>query len=92
MRWKVWLRTWKAASKQREKPKAPDGLLDFDAYGRNVNLYFSGAEHREFKKLTEELASNLGTRNQSDTVLSALRRLNHNQQVLRLVSRSTQTR
>lgn len=82
-RWRIWVRTWKTY--RQNKPK-PQPSLNYDAYGRNANLYFNGPEYREFKALTKELARALGTRNQSDTVLAALRRLNWNHQVLRLAS------
>lgn len=92
VRWRVWVRTWKAYKLESNPKPAERPLLNFDAYGRNVNLYFNGPEYREFKALTRELARALGTRNQTDTVLAALRRLNHNQTVLRLVSRTSPNR
>lgn len=74
VRWAAWQRIWKA-SREKSKPKPTGFLANVDDYGRQVCLYFNGPEHREFKSLTKELARNLGTRNQSDTVLASLRKL-----------------
>ena len=73
VRWGTFLRMWKRR-KSLQKPKA-DLPSDFDAYTRQVILYYSGPEHRELKELVGVLAQRFGTKNQSDTVLCALRAL-----------------
>lgn len=66
--------------KHRKKPQKaipqPDGFLsNLDDYPRQVILCYSAGEHREFKRLVGELAEKLGTGNQSDTILCAVRAL-----------------
>jgi hypothetical protein len=76
VRWGIWVRTWKRRKKP-QKPRPPrDGFLsNIDAYARQVILTYNLAEHREFKRLIGEAAARLETKNQSDTVLCALRTL-----------------
>jgi hypothetical protein len=59
----------------RQAPTVESLIANLDAYGRQVYLYYNGTEHREFKQLVRELGQSLGTKNQTDTVLKALRRL-----------------
>jgi hypothetical protein len=48
--------------------------INFDAYGRQVNIFLSGAQKQEFEALTDELEKLYGTKNVTDTVMEALRR------------------
>src|SRR5579864_514966 len=80
VRWSTWKRIWKAHNSRRQrKPrrlKPTEGFLsNLDAYPKQVILYYSGAEHADFKRLVGELAEKFGAKNQSDTVLTSLRAL-----------------
>ena len=65
------LSTTEAATEQA--PSAEIMLANFEAYARQVCLYYNGPEHGELKELLRELGRILGTKNQSETVLKALR-------------------
>jgi hypothetical protein len=65
------LSTTEAPTKQATA--AEPTLPSFEAYARQVCLYSNGSEHAELKQLLRELGHILGTRNQSETVLKALR-------------------
>ena len=56
-------------------PLSHSSLANFEAYARQVCLYYNGREHAELKQLRCELGRILGTKNQSETVLRALRRM-----------------
>ncbi len=77
VRWGTFLRMHKKRKPllRRKVLQQGDFLSNLDAYGRQAVLYYSGPEHREFKELTGELVQRFGTKNQSDTVLFALRAL-----------------
>ncbi len=53
--------------------EAAPPLANFEAYARQVCLYYSGPEHGELKQLLRDLGRIFGTKNQSETVLKALR-------------------
>jgi hypothetical protein len=63
---------------EADTEQAPFGepmLPSFEVYARQVCLYYNGSEHTELKQLLRELGRIFGTKNQSETVLRALRRM-----------------
>lgn len=61
--------------------------LDVNVYGREVKLFFSGPEARQFKSIVARLQRDFGTKNQSDTVIEALRQIAAKNRAERLVTR-----
>jgi hypothetical protein len=49
--------------------------IPWDAYPRSVLLMFSLKDFNEFQKCVEKLAGSYGTKNPTDTLLEAVRRL-----------------
>lgn len=83
------LSTTEAETKQ--VPSAEIMVANFDAYARQVCLYYNGPEHAELK-LLRELGHILGTRNQSETVLKALRLMYQCEVVVERLFRTARTR
>lgn len=49
--------------------------FDVDAYGCEVKLFLNGEQAREFRRIVAQLKDDFGTKNQTDTVLEALRQI-----------------